>query len=1052
MKKNKTTASARQSRWQCRAAAPAVPPLETLLGSDDVCLAGLEQLLAALDAPDLRTVAVGRLHELAVRLEQGGGAALKLDVVSLPGGEEPIRLLLHAAVFSPEHWGRTFAEGLLKDPGLFDGRRVVELGTGSGWISLLLLSRTRAAEVLGLDINPIAVLLARLNAWLNGTTSDGELRMSQAGVPVPKAFRALESDLFEQPLASGETFDHVIGCIPQVLHPHPAGKEGARRRLSDQELYDLSNYCFEQGILEDRFGLPLIARALEQSQLCLRPGGQVTLILGGRPGPGAIDSMFLRRGFDSELVWSRRIRQADDTDLASLVKLEEAHGIHFHFFMSMTSAQPIPASTAVRLLEAGRPVFHDLLVYRARTRFEQPTTGFLKNLHAMGLTSLRRELDFSRISEEQIGFLQHFSSRLLQARTLPYPHERGDISLRKRLAEFLNVYCHHSVGPGRLFVGPERAQLLALVLAMVARPGRTVLLSRGLEPVYRAVCEQAGLEVVVGNDDLPELVAVEEVSRPILSLLAPVQLDQASPLVLDALCRLARENPDRWYMVDGSAHLDISSNLSANVFSRLLSTIEMPPNLVLVYGLVKNTVCPDLELSFMLNTPGQWLHGLEVGAELTYSRISFLAQAYYEWLFDELLAFPFQEKGLTEMEPDAGGSMNFADRFSAAAADPVFYPKPVSPGNEHLIRLDYGELEAPVPDLLVKGVIKGLLEAPVERLPDLVTQRVQAYLKRTRGVHVAPERIVLGQGVFPLLGAMLRSLARRLGRPPVVALPNGSYGPLYPMVRYHGGISHEVATDPARGFQLDPETIKGISPKPDILWLTQPANPSGLFMEPDAVRAIVRACAEREIYVLSDEIFFLLSDSRLGDWTPPSLSFAYFLDAKERKWLFLADGISKAFAAGGLRCGFMVCPDEKVAAAVQSGVCLPPKSALRAWDTLYSSFLDESPHELMDVTVELGAIQHYLHDTRKLLDSQRKRLLSLLREHGLDDGLETHYRGGLFLLARLADRAGALAKEALLLVNAADWSRTPGWSRLCYSLRPDRFETAMTRLEKFLRA
>ncbi|MFX6067076.1 hypothetical protein ABTE92_19425, partial [Acinetobacter baumannii] len=83
------------------------------------------------------------------------------------------------------------------------------------------------------------------------------------------------------------------------------------------DLYDLSNYCFQQGILEDRFGLPLIARALEESQLCLNQGGKVTLVLGGRPGPAAIESMFSRRGFDAKLSWSRRIQQADDTDLAS---------------------------------------------------------------------------------------------------------------------------------------------------------------------------------------------------------------------------------------------------------------------------------------------------------------------------------------------------------------------------------------------------------------------------------------------------------------------------------------------------------------------------------------------------------------------------------------------------------------------------------------------------------------------------------------------------------------------------------------------------------------
>src|SRR6202030_1881445 len=150
---------------------------------------------------------------------------------------------------------------------------------------------------------------------------------SRAGVPIPKALRIAESDLLSEPLQRGEIFDHVIGCIPQVLHPE--GEEPELARATTEQLYDLSNYCFQQGILEDRYGLPLIARALEEAQLCLAPGGRVTLILGGRPGPDAIDSMFRRRGFEPDLIWSRRISQADDTDLASLVHLEETHAIKF---------------------------------------------------------------------------------------------------------------------------------------------------------------------------------------------------------------------------------------------------------------------------------------------------------------------------------------------------------------------------------------------------------------------------------------------------------------------------------------------------------------------------------------------------------------------------------------------------------------------------------------------------------------------------------------------------------------------------------------------------
>ena len=234
-------------------------------------LKAMQRLLEQLDDGNNNGQAVKDLHQLAERLAQrkSGSEQLSLRSVSLPGSSVPIRLIVHPAVFSPEHWGRTFAEGLLKNPEEFDGKSVVELGTGSGWISLMLLMRTGASSVLALDINPIAVVCARLNLWLNGTTADGGIVLTQQGIPLVSAMQVKESDLLSEPLSYGALFDRVVGCIPQVLHPDLTEPEVAQATTA--ALYDLSNYCFRQGILEDRYGLPLIARALEEGQLCLAP-------------------------------------------------------------------------------------------------------------------------------------------------------------------------------------------------------------------------------------------------------------------------------------------------------------------------------------------------------------------------------------------------------------------------------------------------------------------------------------------------------------------------------------------------------------------------------------------------------------------------------------------------------------------------------------------------------------------------------------------------------------------------------------------------------------
>lgn len=1037
-----------------------MPSPEAILKSKDpsFVLKSLEKLLTALEIDDSRASACAALHRLADALEKASddgsteteAAHLALKNLKVPGVVEPIKLILNPAVFSPEFWGRTFAEGLLKNPENFNGKKVVELGTGSGWISLLLLQRTGVNEVLGLDINPVAVTLANLNKWLNGSFPDGRLKLSLAGIPIVKAFRAEVSDLLQKPLLREERFDRVIGCIPQVLHPVPEKGESETEDLSYEDLYDLSNYCFNQGILEDRFGLPLIARAIEEAQLCLNPQGSLTLILGGRPGQQAIEEMFRRRGLSPRLIWVRRIQQADDTDLVQLVNLEQAFGIKFHFFVLPTSRQSVPAATAVGLKAMGEKIYHDLLVYQADNQFERPTLGFLRNLHSMGLDRLRRELDFSRITEEQISFLERLSKELLKNKAIPYPHEKGDLSFREKLANFLSFYCRYNASPDDLFVGPDRRQLLAMILKMVARQADKVLLSASLEPLYGWLCRDQGLNLLLGNNDLSELLQLDKIFKPRICVFSPYQLKDPSPLVLDNLIKHAEEHPERCYLIDDSEHFEIGSEIQANLLLSLLGQRKVPDNLIFMYGLIKNTVCPDFELSFLINAPSDWVNGLEFCAELSYSRISYIVELYYEWLFDELLSFPFAESGVGFTPNKSISGIGLSEHFNLVASDPVFAPKPIELSTSGLIRLDYGEFEYPVPDLLVKGLLKGFLESRSDSLTEIIHERIAAYVLKTRHATIEPDSVVLGQGVFPLIGALVQAMRDRLGRPPVVAIPRGSYGPIFPLLEYYDAKIMIIETDPSRAFNVTADEIAALKSAPDLIYLSQPANPSGVFVESEMVRKILKVCAERGIYIFADEIFFLLSDSSLGSWTPAELSYSYGIQAAEHKRLFFADGLAKSFAAGGFRCGFMVCPDKTWARQL-SNYCSPvPQAVMRSWDRLYSVFMEESPHQLINSQEEFDELHNYLLSARAHLSEHRAKLYALLNKHGISDQLKYARRGALFMLAKIANRADELAKKENLLINPGEWARSDGFARICFSIPSEKFDEALNRLERFL--
>lgn len=600
-------------------------------------IAFLEGLLKELCVPHTRSMACQKLHALAADLEKSGEAAdgLSLKKVQTPGGGT-LKLLLHPAVFPPEEWSRTFAEGLLKDTAVYAGKSIVEIGVGCGWISLLMLEATAAHEVVGLDINPVAVLVSKINAWLNGTNPDGTYRLSGAGRPLPESFSASVSDLLAEPLARNQRFDHVIGCIPQVLHPDPEALVRLEEKPSEKDLYDLSNYCFEQGIVEDRYGLPLVARALAQSHLCLKPGGTVTFMMGGRPGQEPIEDMFKRRGFVPQLVWSRRVHQAGDTDIASLAALEKHQGITFRFYVSQVSTQSIPASTVVQLLANGKPVYHDVFVYKAAPKLE-PASVVLQNLNRLGIAGAWPDLDLSRIEERQARFLEYLTNSLLRQRLLPPQGTRTSHTRLLRLAQlatrFLRTYCQYGIEANELVIGLH-SKLVPSLLKSVSATNTSAIVSDTLYPLYKDLLSQADVKPTIGNSDLSDLLELDEALCPQVCIISAAQLkDSSAPLVVRLLAQHADRHRDRLYIVDDSQHFEASCDQTGNRMLKLLGHRALAPNIILLYRHSN----PPFEVTGLLNVPAHLREVLDCPPPDAAS------QVFYEWLFSDLLRFTVEQ-------------------------------------------------------------------------------------------------------------------------------------------------------------------------------------------------------------------------------------------------------------------------------------------------------------------------------------------------------------------------------------------------------------------------
>jgi HemK-related putative methylase len=119
-----------------------------------------------------------------------------LDVLVLPG------------VFHPEFFfASAFFARYLAERGMAAGARVLDMGTGSGILAILMAQR--GALVTAIDIHPLAVRCARANARLHG---------------VEERVRALESDLFAA--LAGERYD--------LITFHPPFYDRPARDLADR--------------------------------------------------------------------------------------------------------------------------------------------------------------------------------------------------------------------------------------------------------------------------------------------------------------------------------------------------------------------------------------------------------------------------------------------------------------------------------------------------------------------------------------------------------------------------------------------------------------------------------------------------------------------------------------------------------------------------------------------------------------------------------------------------------------------------------------------------
>jgi aspartate aminotransferase len=228
---------------------------------------------------------------------------------------------------------------------------------------------------------------------------------------------------------------------------------------------------------------------------------------------------------------------------------------------------------------------------------------------------------------------------------------------------------------------------------------------------------------------------------------------------------------------------------------------------------------------------------------------------------------------------------------------------------------DFDPAEFRIPQLLEQKIEEGLRRGETNYPPSEgvlpLRQAVSAFYERWLGLKFAPTRVLITGGSRPGIYGTFRTIVDPGDRVvyPVPSWNNNHY------VHLTGAIDVPVPCGPGEAFLPTPELLEGAVRGARLLCLNSPLNPAGTAFDADTLAAICdlvlrenrrRSRAERPLYVMYDQVYWMLTFGGTKHVDPVSLRPEMDL------YTVIVDGISKAFAATGVRVGWVVGPDDIV--------------------------------------------------------------------------------------------------------------------------------------------
>jgi aspartate aminotransferase len=231
---------------------------------------------------------------------------------------------------------------------------------------------------------------------------------------------------------------------------------------------------------------------------------------------------------------------------------------------------------------------------------------------------------------------------------------------------------------------------------------------------------------------------------------------------------------------------------------------------------------------------------------------------------------------------------------------------------------DFSPKEFRIPEQLERAIIDCLHAGETNYPPSdgtMELRRAVAKLYKDEfGLDYGVQSVLIAGGARPIIYAAYAATVDRGDKVvyPIPSWNNNHYTYLM------GGVPVEIAVGPETNFLPTAEMLRPHIGDARLIAICTPLNPTGTVMSRDEVERIARlvvdenerrrAAGKRALYLMWDQVYWMLTFGDSHHYPPPQLV------PEVMPYTIFVDGISKGFAATGVRVGWTVAPPPIAAA------------------------------------------------------------------------------------------------------------------------------------------